>query len=155
MDWYPWSFDSIHSHCHDDVIILYSILKNKNLGYRRTSAVRPARYEKTGSTRTSPAVLVESTFYSGTTGEVRVDAVRYWKYITGTDRRCNVLSRDADFLRDKTSLSSEVPCFCSIFNSIRSSNSTNVLITMASLHSNAPMASFLYVYIRALLPVRI
>jgi hypothetical protein len=27
------------------------------LGYRRTSAVRPARYEKTGSTRTSPYML--------------------------------------------------------------------------------------------------
>jgi hypothetical protein len=31
------------------------------------------------------------------TGEVRVDAVRYLKYNTGTDRRCIVLSRDADF----------------------------------------------------------
>jgi hypothetical protein len=41
MDQYPWRFDSIHSHCHDDVIILYSILKNlKNFGLSRTSAAR-------------------------------------------------------------------------------------------------------------------
>jgi hypothetical protein len=44
------------------------------------------------------------------------------KYITGTDRRCTVLSRDADFLRDKTSLTSEVPCFCSNFCTVSSSN---------------------------------
>jgi hypothetical protein len=50
---------------------------------------------------------------------------------------------DGDFLRDKTSLTSQVPCFCSIFNSNRSSNFTNLLITMATLHSNAAMASLL------------
>jgi hypothetical protein len=27
MDLYPWSFDSIHSHCHDDVISILNILK--------------------------------------------------------------------------------------------------------------------------------
>ena len=56
MDRYPWSFDSIHSHCHHDVnIFLFQFLI---LGYRRTSAVRPARYEKTGSTRTSPTAKI-------------------------------------------------------------------------------------------------
>jgi hypothetical protein len=52
------------------------------------------------------------------------------------------LYSNPDFLRDKTSLTSEVPFFCSNFNSKRSSNSTNLLITMASLHSTAAMASF-------------
>jgi hypothetical protein len=32
MELYPWSFDSIHSHCHEDVILILNILKN--LGYR-------------------------------------------------------------------------------------------------------------------------
>jgi hypothetical protein len=32
MELYPWRFDSIHSHCHDDVILILNILKN--LGYR-------------------------------------------------------------------------------------------------------------------------
>jgi hypothetical protein len=27
-DRYPWRFDSIHSHCHDDVILILDILKN-------------------------------------------------------------------------------------------------------------------------------
>jgi hypothetical protein len=27
MDLYPWSFDSINSHCHDDVISILNILK--------------------------------------------------------------------------------------------------------------------------------
>jgi hypothetical protein len=52
------------------------------------------------------------------------------------------LCSNPDFLRDKTSLTSEVPPFCSNFNSIRSSNYTNVLITMATLHSIVAMASF-------------
>jgi hypothetical protein len=38
---------------------------------------------------------------------------------------------------------SEVPLFCSNFNSNRSSNFTNLLITMATLHSNAAMATLL------------
>jgi hypothetical protein len=75
------------------------------------------------------------------------------KYITGTDRHCTVISRDADFLCDKTSLTSEVPVFCSIFNSKRSSNSTNLLVHMASLHSIVAMASFVYVSIQALFEV--
>jgi hypothetical protein len=28
MEQYPWRFDSIHSHCHDDVISILNILKN-------------------------------------------------------------------------------------------------------------------------------
>jgi hypothetical protein len=28
MDLYPWRFDSIHSHCHDDVNSILNILKN-------------------------------------------------------------------------------------------------------------------------------
>jgi hypothetical protein len=28
MDLYAWSFDSIHSHCHDDVNAILNILKN-------------------------------------------------------------------------------------------------------------------------------
>jgi hypothetical protein len=55
-----------------------------------------------------------------------------------------------DILRDKTSLTSKVPFFCSNFNSKRSSNSTNLLITMASLHSIAAMASFVKLNVRAL-----
>jgi hypothetical protein len=43
-------------------------------------------------------------------------------YVTGTDRRSTVLSRDADFLRDKTSLTSEVPCFSSNISTMSSSN---------------------------------
>jgi hypothetical protein len=66
----------------------------------------------------------------------------YSPYITGTDRRSTVLTLDADFLRDKTSLSSEVPSFCSIFNSNRSSKSTNLLIHRPSLHSIADLCSF-------------
>jgi hypothetical protein len=31
MDLYPWSFDSVHSHCHDDVISILNILKNFGL----------------------------------------------------------------------------------------------------------------------------
>jgi hypothetical protein len=27
MDLYPWSFDSIHPHCHDDVILILNILQ--------------------------------------------------------------------------------------------------------------------------------
>jgi hypothetical protein len=27
MELYPWRFDSIHSHCHDDVISVLNILK--------------------------------------------------------------------------------------------------------------------------------
>jgi hypothetical protein len=72
------------------------------------------------------------------------------KYITGTDRRT---IRNPDFIRDKTSLSSEVPCFCSIFNSNRSSNFTNLLIHRPSLHSIIDVCSFVKVYIRALLEV--
>jgi hypothetical protein len=70
-----------------------------------------------------------------------VDPARYRKYITGTDRRS---VRNPDFLRDKTSLTSEVPVFCSIFNSNRSSNSTNLIIHMAAslLHSIVAIASF-------------
>jgi hypothetical protein len=57
---------------------------------------------------------------------------RYPKYITGTDRRS---IHNPDFLRNKpSSLTSEVPIFCSIFNSNRSSNFTSLLIHMASLH---------------------
>jgi hypothetical protein len=47
---------------------------------------------------------------------------RYPKYITETDRHCTILSRDADFLRDKTTLTSEVPCFCYNFSTVSSSN---------------------------------
>jgi hypothetical protein len=53
-------------------------------------------------------------------GEVRVDPARYPKYITGTDRcsDCN-----PDFLHDKPSLTSEVPCFCSNFSTMLTSQS--------------------------------
>jgi hypothetical protein len=44
MELYPWSFDSIHSHCHPDVILIVNILKYfKEFGlYRllRTSAMQ-------------------------------------------------------------------------------------------------------------------
>jgi hypothetical protein len=53
-----------------------------------------------------------------------------------------MLCTNPDFLRDKTGLTSEVPFFCSIFNSKRGSNSTDLLITMASLHYIEAMASF-------------
>jgi hypothetical protein len=49
MELYPWSFDSIHSHCHEDGIISYSILKE--FGLSRTSATCSKR---TGFTQTSP-----------------------------------------------------------------------------------------------------
>jgi hypothetical protein len=43
---------------------------------------------------------------------------RYSPNITGTDRRS---VRNPDFLRNKTSLTSEVPCFCSNFSTMTSS----------------------------------
>jgi hypothetical protein len=63
------------------------------------------------------------------------------------------LCSNPDFLCNKRGLTSEVPCFCYNFNSKRSSNSTNILITMASLHSIAAMASFVKLNVRALLEV--
>jgi hypothetical protein len=68
------------------------------------------------------------------TGEVPLIATFISKYITGTDRRARL---DASY-----EVCSEVPLFCSDFNSKRSSNFTNLLITMASLHSITAMASF-------------
>jgi hypothetical protein len=52
-DRYPWSFDSIHSHCHDDVILILNILKNFKEHLR---GMRPARLKKTGSSGTSPPI---------------------------------------------------------------------------------------------------
>jgi hypothetical protein len=72
-------------------------------------------------------------------GEVRVKLSAISK-IYHWDRQ--TLCTNPDFLPDKTGLTSKVPFFCSNFNSKRSSNSTNLLITMASLHSIAAMASF-------------
>jgi hypothetical protein len=63
------------------------------------------------------------------------------------------LCSNPDFLRDKTSLTSEVTFFCSNFNSKRSSNSSNLLITMGSLHSIVAMASFVKLNVRALFEV--
>jgi hypothetical protein len=72
-------------------------------------------------------------------GGVPLELSRYPKYITGTDRHS---VRNPDILCNKTGLTSEVPLFCSTFNSNRSSNSTNLLIHMASLHSIVAIASF-------------
>jgi hypothetical protein len=60
----------------------------------------------------------------------------YSPNITGRDRRARL---DASL---QCVVCSEVPLFCSNFNSNRSSNSTNLLIHMASLHSNVAMAIF-------------
>jgi hypothetical protein len=52
MDLYPWRFDSILSHCHDDVISILNILKN--FPCREVSRTSGTSSEKTGSSRTSP-----------------------------------------------------------------------------------------------------
>jgi hypothetical protein len=82
------------------------------------------------------------------TGEVQVkpSAISKIYHWDGQTLCCN-----PDFLCNKIGLTSEVPFFCSNFNSKRSSNSTNLLITMASLHSIAAMASFVKLNVRALL----
>jgi hypothetical protein len=54
MELYLWSFDSIHSHCHEDGIILYSILKN----FKEFWAI--ARY------RAPPRHVIEKVAMSGT-----------------------------------------------------------------------------------------
>jgi hypothetical protein len=52
MELYPWRFDSIHSHCHEDGIIFYSILTEFEL--TRTSATRSKNVRVSG---TSPYIL--------------------------------------------------------------------------------------------------
>jgi hypothetical protein len=87
MELYPWSFDSIHFHSYDDVIILYSILKNWLSGggiahLLGKTKMRPAHPKKTGSTQTSPILkifssgMIECNFIywdSGITGLVQLN----------------------------------------------------------------------------------
>jgi hypothetical protein len=72
-------------------------------------------------------------------GDVRVDP-RVEFTLDNWDGQ--TLCSNPDFLRDKRGLTSEVPFFCSNFNSKRSSNSTNLLIHSPSLHSIAGLCSF-------------
>jgi hypothetical protein len=66
MELYPWRFDSIHPHCHDDVNSILNILKN--FGLSRTSATCS---EKTGSSGTCLTMkeeeytMLESTYSEG------------------------------------------------------------------------------------------
>jgi hypothetical protein len=64
-----------------------------------------------------------------------------------TDRRARL---DASL---QHGVCSEVPFFCSNFNSNRSSNSTNLTIHMATLHSIAAMCTLVEVNIRVLFEV--
>jgi hypothetical protein len=57
MDLYPWSFDSIHPHCHDDMIIF---LKEFLIIWAIARYRAPPRRvkKKTGSSGTSPIYIL-------------------------------------------------------------------------------------------------
>jgi hypothetical protein len=57
MDLYPWRFDSIHSHCHDDVISIFNILK-EFWAIARYRAPLQRIQKKSESAGTSPLQLL-------------------------------------------------------------------------------------------------
>jgi hypothetical protein len=70
-----------------------------------------------------------------TLGEFPLVLLTYNALCNKTDRRARL---DASL---QHAVCSEVPFFCSNFNSKRSSNSTNLIVHMATFYSNAAMCS--------------
>jgi hypothetical protein len=54
---YPWRFDSIHSHCNDDMISILNILKNFHR-FWAIAHLRGVLKKKTGLSGTSPTISI-------------------------------------------------------------------------------------------------